>query len=68
LAEVLRVYKEASAKGINEEVSGYAKKNVKEFIAECSAESLNNPSPRNYAEVVAAIIRQRYSVKFPGKL
>jgi hypothetical protein len=63
-AAVIAAYKEARALGITEKVSAYANKNIKEFIAECWAESLNNASPRAFATRIAGIIRQRYSDKF----
>ena len=70
-AEIQQAYKEALGKGIKDafqgitnEVSGYAGKNIKEFVAECWAESLNNPTPRNFAARVAAIVRRRYFAKF----
>ncbi len=62
--EVISLYKEVRAKGIRKEVSGYADKNIHEFIAECWAEALNSPSPRAYAARIASIIRQRYADKF----
>jgi len=64
-AEVNQVYQEAIAKGIKNEVSDYAGESIKEFIAECWAESINNPAPREYARRVAEIIRARYTNKFP---
>lgn len=63
-ADIISVYKEAVAKGIKEEVSGYAAKNIKEFIAECWAESLNNAGGRAAAKRVADILRRRYVAKF----
>jgi hypothetical protein len=59
------VYNRTLKAGIREEVSGYAGKNIEEFIAECWAESCNNPSPRGAARTVAAIIRQRYRARYP---
>jgi hypothetical protein len=64
--EVISTYKQALSKGIKDEVSGYAGKNIKEFIAECWAESCNNPQPREFAKVIAAILRKRYADKYPG--
>lgn len=65
-AEVIQAYKAARLKGIKDEVSGYADKNIKEFIAECWAESCNNPQPREFANTIAGILRKRYADKFPG--
>jgi len=62
--EVRTLYKEALRAGIKEEVSGYAGKNIKEFIAECWAEALNNETPRKYAKEVSAIIRSEYRRRF----
>jgi hypothetical protein len=59
-SEVRRLYKEAMARGMKPSVSGYAAKNVSEFVAECWAEFLNNPSPRPTAKAVGEIIRSRY--------
>ena len=68
--EILGAHKDAVAKGMKSEVSGYAEYKgspIKEFIAECWAESLNNPAPRPVARTVAAIVRARYRSKFhPG--
>lgn len=63
--EVLALYTEARAAGVREVVSGYAAKNIKEFIAEAWTESLNNPTPRKFAVAIANIIRSRYADKFP---
>lgn len=63
-AEVIEAYKEARIQGIEKEVSGYANKNIQEFIAECWAESLNNPTPRPFAQRIAGIVRARYAAKF----
>ncbi|MDP3652458.1 MAG: phage minor head protein [Rhodoferax sp.] len=63
--EVIEAYKTARLKGIKNEVSGYADKNIKEFIAECWAEACNNPQPREFASTIAGILRKRYADKFP---
>ena len=63
--EVINAYKSAKIKGMNDEVSGYADTKITEFIAECWAESLNNPNPRDAARTVANIARQRYQSRFP---
>lgn len=65
-ADVVSAYKEAMQAGITEEVSQYAAKNVKEFIAECWTESRNNPAPRRFSARIASIVRQRYADKFGG--
>lgn len=62
--EVIAAYKAVRLKGIKTEVSGYADKNIKEFIAECWAEFCNNPEPRDAARNVAAIVRARYRSRF----
>jgi hypothetical protein len=63
---MISAYKEAIARGIKEEVSSYAGKNIHEFIAECWAESFNSDSPRPFAASAAEIIRKRYSAKYPA--
>lgn len=65
-ADVVRLYNEAKLTGIKEEVSVYAATNINEFIAECWAESCNNPTPRFCASRVAEIVRKRYADKFPS--
>jgi hypothetical protein len=64
--EVIATYKEARAAGVEKEVSGYAAKNIQEFIAECWAESINNPSPRPFAARIASLVRSRYRARFAG--
>lgn len=61
---IVSAYEEAKLLGIKEEVSGYADKNIREFIAECWAESINNPAPRDFAKRVSAIVRARYADKY----
>ncbi len=63
--DIKKAYQEAIAKGIKQEVSGYAEKNIAEFIAECWAESCNNPAPREFAQKIATIVRDRYRAKYP---
>jgi hypothetical protein len=46
---------------ITKEVSGYAKKNTGEFIAECWAEYRNNPYPRKIATEVGELIKRKYA-------
>lgn len=65
--EVIQAYKSAKLQGIQNEVSGYADTNIKEFIAECWAEACNNPTPRTYARTVAEIVRARHQSKFGTK-
>jgi hypothetical protein len=64
-AEVLELFDQALSVGMKEQVSTYAAKNIAEFIAECWAESLNNPTPRPTASRIAKIVRSRYESKFP---
>lgn len=61
--ELIALYKEAQALDLRKEVSGYAVKNIEEFIAECWAESRNNPAPRHFAAAVARVVRQRYDAR-----
>lgn len=63
-ADVLMAYTEAKSRGTRREVSGYADKNIREFIAECWAESLNNPEPREFARRIADLVRARYADRF----
>lgn len=62
--EVIAAYKAAKLKGITDEVSSYANKNIKEYIAECWAEVCNNPAPRAHARAIGEIVRARYQSKF----
>ena len=62
--EVITAYKSEKLKGIKDEVSSYADKNIKEYIAECWAEACNNPAPRANARAIAEIVRTRYQSKF----
>ena len=59
------LYKESMAQGMRKSVSGYAATNINEFIAECWAECLNNPSPRPTAKAIGNIIRNRYGQRYP---
>lgn len=63
--DVIVAYNQAKTIGIKTEVSGYANQDIGEFIAECWAESCNNPSPRTFAQKIAAIVRDRYHAKYP---
>jgi len=65
-ADVIRMYTQAKSKGLKAEVSGYAAKNIKEFIAECWAESCNSANPRPAARALAELVRQRYRHRFGG--
>ncbi|MDR1661177.1 MAG: hypothetical protein LBR95_01930 [Azoarcus sp.] len=61
---VKTLYTEVVGKGVKNAVSEYAGKSIQEFVAECWAEFLNNPSPRPTASAVGEIIRKRYEAKF----
>jgi len=61
---IIALYKQAQQAGLKSEVSGYAEKNIAEFIAECWAESCNNANPRSTARAVAEIVRARYRSQF----
>lgn len=63
--EIVTAYREAMAAGMTEQVSTYAETNIAEFIAECWAEALNNPAPREYARRTSNIIRSRYANQYP---
>ena len=63
--DVIQAYNDAIAKGMKQEVSGYAATSIQEFIAECWAESCNNPAPRAFAQKIANIVRARYKAKYP---
>jgi SPP1 gp7 family putative phage head morphogenesis protein len=45
-------------KKVKDELSGYARKEVEEFMAEGWAEFTNNPSPRRIAKFIAKIIQE----------
>lgn len=67
--DIIQAYNEAKLAGMKHEVSGYADddrkgKGLGEFIAECWAESCNNPTPRPFAARVSAIVRARYGSRF----
>ena len=65
---IIDQWKQASAKGLKQEVSEYAGENIAEFIAECWAEACNASEPRAVARTVAGIVRARYRSRFgaPG--
>lgn len=51
--EIAGMYREMMERGNGEEaLSGYAKTNIREFIAEAYSEYRNNPAPREYAKRV----------------
>ncbi len=57
--EIRGMYREMMRRGNAEEVlSGYAKTNVAEFIAEAYSEYRNNPEPREYARRVYARLKE----------
>lgn len=56
-----------ASKGVKDAVSGYADKNIAEFIAESWAEYRNNPAPRDAARAVGAIIEDRYRRLYPAR-
>ncbi|MDR1889043.1 MAG: hypothetical protein LBQ81_06685 [Zoogloeaceae bacterium] len=60
-SKVKKLYKEAMAQGMKDAVSGYAAKNINEFIAESWSEYLNNPTPRPTAQSIGNIVRSRYA-------
>lgn len=62
---IITLYAQAQQAGLKDVLSAYAAKNIKEFIAEAWAESLNNPSPRYYAQQIARIIRDEYTKNHP---
>lgn len=63
---IIDLYNTARKSGMRNEVSGYADKNIAEFIAECWAEFCNSPEPRPAARSVAKIVRARYRSRFPA--
>jgi len=65
-ASVISLYSTAMQVGMKPEVSGYAAVNIKEFIAECWAEHLNNANPRYFSNKLARIIKDEYAKQFPA--
>jgi hypothetical protein len=61
---IIKMYKDAKAKGMKGELSLYADENIAEFIAEGWSESLNNPNPRPVAAGISKRIRELYDEKF----
>ena len=64
--QILKLYRQNG--GTKEEimrnnVSGYAARNAREFIAECWSEYQNNPNPRPAAKAVSDRIRELYQSK-----
>ena len=62
-----KIWESAKEKGIKESVSQYAAQDREEFIAECWAEYLNNPEPRETAMAMGKLIETIYSEKFGNK-
>ena len=58
------IQKKAFENNIMETLSGYAKTNNKEFVAEGWAEFLNSPTPRETAQSIGEIIVNTYEEKF----
>jgi SPP1 gp7 family putative phage head morphogenesis protein len=66
--EVINLYEDLVRSGqMIDEVSGYAKKNVQEFIAESWTEYNNNPTPRKISSRIGRLIDARYQEKFPSR-
>jgi hypothetical protein len=63
-AAVVNLFSDAKSMGMKSQVSMYAEKNIKEFIAEAWAEANNNPNPRQFANAIADIIRTEYRRRF----
>ena len=57
----------SAKENIAEQLSGYANKNMAEFIAEAYAEYKNNPKPRPIAQELGDTIIEIYKTKFPNK-
>ena len=57
--EVISLW-EANQAGMEQALSGYAKTNINEFIAEAWAEYRNNPAPRGIAKSIGRIVTERY--------
>ena len=63
--EINAIYSDLVRKnGVKDAVSEYARKNIKEFIAEGWAEFRNNPSPRDVARTIGGIVQARYRFRF----
>lgn len=63
---IINLYNAARKAGIRNEVSGYADKNIAEFIAEAWAECCNSTAPRPVARSIGEIVRARYRSRFPA--
>jgi SPP1 gp7 family putative phage head morphogenesis protein len=64
--EIINLYDDLlRSRQMIDEVSGYAKKNVQEFIAESWTEYNNNPNPRKIATRIGKLIDAKYEQKFP---
>lgn len=65
--EVIDLYKSLQAQGkVEREVSGYARENIREFIAEAWAEFRNNSAPRAVANAIGRIVEARYAARYNG--
>jgi hypothetical protein len=65
--EINTIYTDlVSRNGVNDAVSRYAAKNIKEFIAESWTELRNNAAPRDVARAIGRIIQDRYRSQFPS--
>lgn len=64
-AEVVSLYRQLGST-VKNEVSGYAAKNIKEFIAEAWAEFRNTQQPRAISQRIGGIISARYAARFGG--
>ena len=64
--EIINLYDELlRSRQMVDELSGYAKKDVQEFIAESWTEYNNNPNPRKIATRIGKLIDAKYEQKFP---
>ncbi len=64
-AEVVALFNQLRQQSaVNSEVSGYANKNIREFIAECWSEFRNSESPRSIATQIGRILRARYAARY----
>ena len=61
--QIVKLYKQNKPE-MTQNLSTYAKKNIKEFIAESWAEYINNPTPRPLAKQVGDIMNAEYQNKF----
>ena len=61
--QIVKLYKQNKPE-MTQNLSTYAKKNIKEFIAESWSEYINNPTPRPLAKQVGDIMNAEYQNKF----